>query len=429
MRWDDQRGAIAMMFGDNFSRWRMQGTWQSPSIIMYDLDLNVLGVPTKSGINPNGGRRQLWEYPHGNAEYSTILPTDFIKVGEWWYVACMVTQGLGRELRTVFWQSRDLVDWQKTSPYVSLVHLDKNFHHVGHAGNTMLTADQIGDYIYIFGTAGLARDQSIWLWRSHVDIFPQEPWEPWGADHQRWGWGIPNESTPVLPGRFGELCFRHLQGNSVLSFFDAENYCQTALTVIDPTDDWTTANRVDYAWGQDFPQLYGGYIAPGSRLNQAHGMRFAVSQWNTANNDPYHVVRFDDTLLAQGPLVEAPPKPDRPPAPTPTPPSPAGEPVTPQELYDLLLRELSASGSTKITTPDGVNITLRQAIEQIFWKERGPHDMTGARPRHPADTDDQLGHVLNARAEGLFTQALVYALANKAGLDTRTIYRQVQDSL
>jgi hypothetical protein len=429
MRWDDQRNAIAAMFGDNFTNWRMQGEWQSPSIVMYDLELNVLGVPTKDGIDPNGHRQQLFPYPHGNIEYSTILPCDFIKVGDWWYAALMVTAGLGRELRTVFWQSRDLVDWQKTSPYVSLVHLDKNMHHVGHAGNTMLTADQIGDYVYIFGTAGLARDQSIWLWRCHVDQFPHGDWEPWGADHQRWGWGIPNESTPVLPGRFGELCFRHLQGNCVLSFFDVDNYCQTALTVIDPTDDWTTANRVDYAWGQDFPQLYGGYIAPGSRLNQANGMRFAVSQWNTANNDPYHVVRFDDTLLAQGPLVEAPPKPDRAPAPTPTPPSPVGEPVTPQELYDLLLRELSASGSTKITTPDGVNITLRQAVEQIYWKERGPHDMAGARPRHPSETDDQLGHVLNARAEGLYTQALIYALANKAGIDTRTIYRQVQDSL
>ncbi len=64
----------------------------------------------------------------------------------------------------------------------------------------------------------------------------------------------------------------------MLSFFDAENYCQTALTVVNPTDDWTKANRVDYALGQDFPQLYGGFIHPASRLNEPNGMRFAVSQ-------------------------------------------------------------------------------------------------------------------------------------------------------
>ena len=103
--------------------------------------------------------------------------------------------------------------------------------------------------------------------------------------------------------------------------------------------------------------------------------------------------------------------------------------MTPQELYELLLRELSASGSIKITTPEGDNITLRAAIEQIFWKERGGHDMSNGRPRHPGMEDDQLGHVLNARAEGLFTQALVYELAKKAGINVSKLYQQVQEGL
>jgi hypothetical protein len=29
-RWDEQRNANAVMFGDNFEFWRMQGEWQSP---------------------------------------------------------------------------------------------------------------------------------------------------------------------------------------------------------------------------------------------------------------------------------------------------------------------------------------------------------------------------------------------------------------
>src|SRR4029077_13794791 len=68
-RWDEQRQANAVMFGDNFEFWRMQGEWQSPSIVMYDNDLNVLGVPTKTGIDPNGRRKQLWDYPHNNPDY------------------------------------------------------------------------------------------------------------------------------------------------------------------------------------------------------------------------------------------------------------------------------------------------------------------------------------------------------------------------
>jgi hypothetical protein len=184
---------------------------------------------------------------------------------------------------------------------------------------------------------------------------------------------------------------------------------------------------VDYAHGHQFPQLYGGYICDDSRLSEPDGMKFVVSQWNTSTNDPYHVVAFADTLDAVGPLIE----PDLPPEPTPGPPpkpDEEGESVTPQQLYELLLKELSASGSQPITTPEGENITLRQAIEQIYWKERGPHGLEG-RPRHPDEKDDQLGQVLSARAEGLFTQAVVVAIADKFGIDAATLYRQVKESL
>ena len=163
----------------------------SPSIVMYDKDLNVLGVPTKDGIDPNGRRKQLWDYPHNNPDYSTILPCDFIRVGEWWYVAAMVTAGLGNEKRTVFWRSRDLFDWEKTDPYVALIHRDRDMRFVGHPGNVMLTFDEIDGYVYIFGTNGLARDRSIWLWRVNAHEFPNGNWEPWGMDNVSWGWGIP----------------------------------------------------------------------------------------------------------------------------------------------------------------------------------------------------------------------------------------------
>jgi len=412
MRWDEQRSAVAAMFGDNFEFWRMGGEWQSPSIVMYGSNANVVGVPTKTGIDPNGRRKQLWDYPHNNPDYSTILPCDFIRVGDWWYVAAMVTAGLGHEKRTVFWRSRDLYDWEKTDPYVSLNHQNN----AGHPGTVMLTFDQVGDWVYIFGTGGLQRNRPIWSWRVKATQFPYGDWETL------------NNGNPILSDQYGELCFRYIQGNCVLSFFDVGQYKQSAITVKNPTDDWRTGNRVDYAHGQHFPQLYGGYISPFSKLNEPNGMKFWVSQWNTSNNDPYHVVQFSDTLHAMGPLVEEVPKPI-PVPPTPEPKPPPGGTMTPQELYELLLRELAASGSVKITTPEGVNITLREAVEQIYWKERGPHDMSNGRPRHPGLDDDQLGHVLNTRAEGLFTQAVVCALAEKAGVNVGSIYQKVQESL
>jgi hypothetical protein len=417
VRWDPKRKCNAIMYGDNFTERYMRGEWQSPSIICYDADLNLLGIPVGTNqIVSQGNRRQLWPYEHNQNGVSTILPCDFIRIGDTWHVAVMIVGmgGLGNELRTEFHRSHNLVDWE-VEPELTL-------NHPGHPGNVMLTFDRIGEWMYIFGTGGLARNRPIWLWRNRIEDFPAGLWEPWGMDNVSWSWGVPNEHTPILPGRYGELCFRAIQGNSVLSFFDVDRYCCSALTVVKPTDHWPGANRVDYAHGSQFPQLYGGYLTPDSQLNKLDGLKAVVSQWNTNTNDPYHCIGFADTLRAMGDVVVELPEPEPEPEPE--------EPMTPQQLYELLLKELAASGSTKIQDPDtGELLTLREGIEQIYRKEKGPHGLKGGRPRHPGQDDDQLGHVLNARAEGLFTQACIVALADRAGIDVKALYDQVQRSL
>jgi hypothetical protein len=295
LRWDPDRNAIAAMFGDNYEFVGMHGEWLSPSIVMYDNNYHVLGVPDPGTGIAMRRRSQLWPYQHNNWEYSTILPCDFIKIGNWWHAAVMVTKGLGNELRTEFHRSRDLVDWE-VQPELSLPH-------PSHPGNVILTFDQIGDYVYIFGTGGLARNKPIWMWRNPANQFPNGWWEPWGWDGSRWGWGIPNENTPILDGAYGELSFRYLQGNCVLSYFDAGEYKQQARTVQNPEGNWRDgANLVDYAFGSQIPQLYGGYISPLSRLNEGGGMHFWVSQWNTQTNDPYRVMVVQGALKATGPL-------------------------------------------------------------------------------------------------------------------------------
>ena len=63
----------------------------------------------------------------------------------------------------------------------------------------MLTFDKQRDWVYIFGTGGLARNRPIWLWRCPADTFPEGWWEPWGrGDSAGWAWGNPNENRPVL---------------------------------------------------------------------------------------------------------------------------------------------------------------------------------------------------------------------------------------
>jgi Domain of unknown function (DUF4185) len=156
--------------------------------------------------------------------------------------------------------------------------------------------------VYIFGTGGLARDKPLWLWRNPVDQFPLGLWEPFGCDGSRWDWGVSNEDTPVLGGQFGEICFRYLDGKSVLSYFDACHYRMTARVVANPWDNVDQAQAVDYAFGWSTPQLYGGYIWPESKLDSPNGMKFVVSQWNTQTDDPYHSMVFMATLNTGAPM-------------------------------------------------------------------------------------------------------------------------------
>jgi D-arabinan endo alpha-(1,5)-arabinofuranosidase len=43
-------------------------------------------------------------------------------------------------------------------------------------------------------------------------------------------------------------------------------------------------------------QLYGGYVLPGSRLDNAGGVGLVVSQWNTAQGWPYRPIQFKAAL-------------------------------------------------------------------------------------------------------------------------------------
>jgi hypothetical protein len=53
--------------------------------------------------------------------------------------------------------------------------------------------------------------------------------------------------------------------------------------------------------------------------------------------------------------------------------------------------------------------------------------LTG-RPHHHSENAPTDQQVLDIRAEGLITQALVYAMAEKMGLDARGIYDGVKNS-
>ena len=197
--WDPKRKANAVVMGDNFSERYLRGEWQSPSIIMYDKDFNLLGIPAgTTDIISSGNRRQALDYDHNAGGISTILPCDLMLLDGRWIMSAMIVGmgGLGDEKATQFFESPDLVHWKKFGP---------SLEHPGHPGNVMLTFDRLGEWVYIFGTGGLARNKPIWMWRCPAEEFPNGWWEPYGMDQVGWAWGNANERTPVLPGRYGEL--------------------------------------------------------------------------------------------------------------------------------------------------------------------------------------------------------------------------------
>ena len=95
-----------------------------------------------------------------------------------------------------------------------------------------------------------------------------------------------------------------MDGNAVLTYFNAKSYSCEAKVL--PSHDvpsyelnWITAPTATIARGADFPQLYGGYVSPLSKLGVKDGMKYIVSQWNTTTNDPYHSMLFEGTLGAE----------------------------------------------------------------------------------------------------------------------------------
>ncbi|MHA3022951.1 DUF4185 domain-containing protein [Mycobacterium sp. BMJ-28] len=111
-------------------------------------------------------------------------------------------------------------------------------------------------------------------------------WQPWtGA-----GFGTPTDTpTIVSPDRYGELSFQEVQGHAVLSGFNVHNGPDGAVEVLvgdSPTSVFDNVPTVVVQNGTPqgpnwVPQPYGGFIMPGSTLDN---MNILVSQWHQPAN-------------------------------------------------------------------------------------------------------------------------------------------------
>ena len=163
------------------------------------------------------------------------------------------------------------------------------------------TSDSPSGWVYVVA-ADFDRSGPAELYRATPKAFTdRSSWQPWSATG---GWGKP--PTPLWPDQVGEMSIRQIDGKTVLSYFNASTGNMEVRVADGPTGlgaapvttvvlagSWpAVAEELPPTGDNRLAQPYGGYISPGSTLDE---LRVFVSQWNTApqaDNAPYRVIQF-----------------------------------------------------------------------------------------------------------------------------------------
>lgn len=298
-------GRLVAVFGDTFEQATVGGPgWRSPVALFADPNGIERGLRWTGAAGGDAYARQLIDYPSGGLfrrpKISTILPTDVLTLGDTMYLHVMACQGLGNVHWTEILASTDCgASWSRTGaswPGQTCAGLFQ-----------MLTWELADDgYVYAY-TTGFRRDAGLLLHRVPAEsLTDPRAWQPWGFADGRWAWG--NPASVALTGAYGELCLRRVpdaRGTDhwLLVCFDAGEYRIDTRLLSAPNADLYQAPRATVlsgtGWdGEDHgsgrvAQLYGGYIVPGSRIEDLH---LVVSQWNTGTNWPYHAMQFHTDL-------------------------------------------------------------------------------------------------------------------------------------
>lgn len=290
-------GRIMAIFGDTF-RDAMVGSadWRATVGLISDTKNLDEGIVWAEAAGPNRSyANQLWNYPHlpcpGGA--STVLPSDVMTIDGTIYLHTSAHFPFGNVTFTEIWKSVDEGrTWQRHGPRWEDPHL--------HGGLAQLWTWALSDdgLVYIMSTGfHVDRDQPVILQRVPADrIDDPRAYQGWGFGPGGWAWG--NEPTPVLDGKYGELCLRRIDGQWVLVAFNAGEYRLDVLIFEDITSNLYDALAFSPihggAWGQErddlVAQLYGPSIIPGSRPGS--GFHIFLSQWQNPGVWPYHVMQF-----------------------------------------------------------------------------------------------------------------------------------------
>lgn len=285
---------FAIIFGDSFRGARFgQGDWLSPVGVIAAYDAHGK-ITIKRPLNSGDRVEQLLDYAH-NERNLTFLPSDVINMDGTLYMQGMWNEGVGNVLYTQIWKSTDSgKTWQ------SVATTDK--HHMNGFGDLITWERGTDGYIYVMSSR-FQRADSVYLSRFRPEqIGDRDSWE----HYINGTWKVPtsaSELTPIISTnvRAGEMSLRRIDNHWVLAMFNARtasidvriskdidtnwNEIKPAHVVVASAGGWASSQSPS-----NFTQLYGGYIAPGSRIDN---LNIVVSQWNTSNNSRYMSTQFN----------------------------------------------------------------------------------------------------------------------------------------
>lgn len=179
------------------------------------------------------------------------------------------------------------------------------------------TVDSPSGWVYIVAN-NFDRSGPVVLYRVAPQVFTdRDEWQGWSVER---GWG--HEPTPLWADRVGEMSVRQIDGKTVLSYFNASTgnmeirvadspvgLGDAPVTTVVVAGDWPDqAEFLPPPEVNRLAQPYGGYISPGSTLDE---VRVFVSQWNTTalgDNAPYRVIQFAVNPFKPGQPVPWPPR-------------------------------------------------------------------------------------------------------------------------
>jgi hypothetical protein len=163
------------------------------------------------------------------------------------------------------------------------------------------TEESATGWVYIVANA-FDRSAPVSLYRARRENFTdRSSWQGWAGG---WGHGV---AAPLFDEQVGEFSVRQIDGATVLSYFNAANGDMEVRVAADPTSlgaapvttvvrhgEWPEPAEALPLWPFDnrLAQPYGGYLAPGSTLDE---LRIFVSQWHNSDprqRAPYRVIEF-----------------------------------------------------------------------------------------------------------------------------------------